>query len=82
MSKYWFRKRRGLLTHDLGWGWVPISWEGWATIVGCLAVIVLASFSFDLFGGSTTFFQAIGFLVVVIATLVFGAYISNLKVRP
>jgi len=27
--KYWFRRRRGLLTWDLGWGWIPISIEGW-----------------------------------------------------
>ena len=29
MNKYWFRKRKGLISSDLGWGWVPLSWEGW-----------------------------------------------------
>ena len=82
MNKYWFRKRKGLFTKDLGYGWVPISWEGWAVLLGCLTVIVLASFSFDLYGGSTTFFQGIGFAIVVIAVIVFGAFVSNLKVKP
>ena len=82
MSKYWFRKRQGLFTKDLGWGWVPVSWEGWTVIIGCLAVIILASFSFDLFHGDTTFLQGIGFGIVVIGVIAFGAWISNLKVRP
>jgi len=30
VAKYWFRKRRGLFSGDLGWGWVPISWQGWS----------------------------------------------------
>ena len=82
MSKYWFRKRRGLFSKDLGWGWVPISWEGWVVVLGSLAVIVLASFSFDLYSGTTTFFQGIAFAVVVVAVFIFGAYLSNLKTRP
>ncbi len=82
MNKYWFRKRRGLFSKDLGWGWVPITWEGWAVVLGCLAVIILASLSFDLFSGTTTFFQGIGFAVVVIAVIIFGVWASNLKVRP
>lgn len=82
MNKYWFRKRRGFFSKDLGWGWVPISWEGWLVILGCLGVIVLASFSFDLFDGKTTFFEGLAFAIVVLAVLVFGAFISNLKTRP
>ncbi|MBT7902287.1 hypothetical protein HN587_00350 [Candidatus Woesearchaeota archaeon] len=41
-NKYWFRKRRGLFTSDLGWGYTPITWEGW----GNLAIFVLLVFSF------------------------------------
>jgi len=46
MTKYWFRKRKGLfkksdspLGFDLGWGWVPISWEGWLTVIGFVLVV-------------------------------------------
>ena len=38
-NKYWFRKRKGLFTKDLGWGWAPISWEGW--IVTFLFIIIV-----------------------------------------
>lgn len=41
-NKYWFRKRRGLFSPDLGWGWTPISWEGWtlvgANVAGTIAI--------------------------------------------
>jgi len=28
MSKYWFRKRQGLMSKDMGYGWIPITIEG------------------------------------------------------
>lgn len=27
-NKFWFRKRKGLFSKDLGYGWIPISWQG------------------------------------------------------
>lgn len=33
MAEYWFRKRRGLISKDLGWGWIPISKEGWIVTI-------------------------------------------------
>ncbi len=33
-NKYWFRKRRGILTKDMGWGWRPTSWQGWLITLG------------------------------------------------
>lgn len=46
MNKYWFRKRRGLKSKDLGWGWVPISWEGWLILISMVASIVISAFIF------------------------------------
>ena len=48
MSKPWFRKRKGLFTKDMGYGWTPISWEGWIVIVIFLASVFSAIFYFDL----------------------------------
>ena len=31
-KKLWFRARR------YGWGWFPITWEGW-TVVGCFLIL-------------------------------------------
>lgn len=39
-NKYWFRKRKGLKSRDMGYGWVPISWEGWLS-VGFLVLGIL-----------------------------------------
>lgn len=35
--KYWFKRRR------YGFGWIPVTREGWFTVVGFLAVIVGAA---------------------------------------
>ena len=38
---YWFPAKR------YGWGWgVPVRWEGWAVLVGFVALIVLGAFLF------------------------------------
>jgi hypothetical protein len=31
----WFGPRR-----TLGWGWKPITWQGWAVSLGCIAAIL------------------------------------------
>jgi hypothetical protein len=41
-NKFWFRKRRGLFSRDLGYGWVPISWEG-SVMVGVFLLLILSS---------------------------------------
>lgn len=34
---YWYKRRR------YGWGWVPVAWQGWATLAGCLGGILIAA---------------------------------------
>ena len=41
-KRAWFGPKRGL-----GWGWTPVSWEGWLVVAICGAVIAAA---FALFG--------------------------------
>jgi len=38
MAKYWFRRRKGLLSKDVGFGWIPISTEGWIITLGLIIV--------------------------------------------
>ena len=47
-SQYWFRKRRGLVWPDLGWGWFPISWEGWLLVVLNVVSILFIAFALRL----------------------------------
>ena len=37
MSNHWFKRKR------YGWGWVPITWQGWLTIVIYLVLVLLGS---------------------------------------
>jgi hypothetical protein len=36
--KYWFKRRR------YGYGWVPVTWEGWLTLVFSVGIVILAAF--------------------------------------
>ena len=37
-KRYWFRAKR------YGWGWgLPLTWEGWATLVGFVLLVALGS---------------------------------------
>jgi hypothetical protein len=61
----WFGPKRGL-----GWGWTPVTWEGWAlTAVSC-AVIIGAYFVFG--RAPMTTYVTLGavavFIVIVILT--------------
>lgn len=40
MNKFWFRRRLGLFSKDLGWGWTPISWQGWILTLLAIGFIV------------------------------------------
>ena len=37
----WFGPKR------IGWGWRPVSWEGWLATALCAAVVVAAGFHFN-----------------------------------
>lgn len=40
-KKCWFRAK------NYGWGWYPVSWEGWVVMMGYLAVVLLFYFSIE-----------------------------------
>ena len=67
--KPWFRRRKGLFTKDLGWGYMPISWEGGLTIAVLLILIV----------GSVIYFQnnAIANLISLAVLIVIAILISD-----
>ncbi len=49
MSTDWFGRKR------IGWGIRPASWEGWTTVLICIAVGVAAYFYFWTMGEKLTF---------------------------
>jgi len=60
-KKMWFRMKH------YGWGWVPISWEGWAVIGGMIAVIILTAHRLEtgLMTLNTFYFWLVGSIVAV-----------------
>ncbi len=36
-KKYWFKRRR------YGWGWLPVTWQGWLTVAVFLALSLSAA---------------------------------------
>ncbi len=82
MSKYWFRKRQGLYSKDLGWGWVPISWQGWLLIIAVIGVILATSIGFGLSAEPPTVLESVAFFMVIVGSITLGAFISHLKTRP
>ena len=40
----WFRRRRGLASKDLGWGYTPINAKGWVVILIYIIAVLYAAF--------------------------------------
>lgn len=88
MSKYWFRKREGLQSKDRGYGWVPITWQGWLVVSFLLVFILIATILFAVFEseinsltGSETLSGVLLLGLVLVVTAVAG-FISYKKARP
>lgn len=79
MNKYWFRKRQGLRSKDLGWGWAPISWEGWATIILTLFVILIAGYLLGVYSADISVFTGALFLLTCLVFILLAAFVSKAK---
>ena len=56
----WFGPKNGF-----GWGWTPVSWQGWAVTCLCLAIIIGAYFVFG--RAPTTTYVTIGVVAALVA---------------
>lgn len=41
MKKLWFKRKR------YGWGWYPVSWQGWLVTVLYAAIVIALGFTVD-----------------------------------
>jgi uncharacterized membrane protein YhaH (DUF805 family) len=37
-KKYWFKRRRR------GWGWIPVTWQGWLSLLALIGVAIGSAF--------------------------------------
>jgi len=78
-DKYWFRKRRGLFSKDLGYGWVPISWQGYVMTVIFLLILISSSFYFNLYKGGID--SGIKFIILLVVSIIIFALIAKSKTK-
>lgn len=70
-KRYWFKRKR------YGWGWTPVTWQGWAVLIAAIAAPVLVAFTFPADPEQPTLFQKILFgcsIVYSIASIVLANY--------
>ncbi len=66
---YWFKRKL------YGWGWTPVTWQGWLAVVIYIAFLVSAALIFDdpsLGSRSVVVFCAL--VIIATASLLFIAY--------
>ena len=71
MAQYWFRKRRGITSRDLGYGWIPISSEGW--IMTLVFIIVLY--------GLTKYYEGIHLVLAMLIGVFVFAYFADKRTK-
>jgi hypothetical protein len=81
MNKYWFRKRCGIKSKDVGWGWAPISWEGWLTLFALFGLIGIIGFGMSVFSDEVTITDVLLFLIVSGILVFYAAIVSKRKTR-
>jgi len=55
-NQYWFKSKR------FGWGFVPISWEGWIVTLMLLALVQVSAYLNNIFNDQITFKDTLSFL--------------------
>ncbi|MBT5021252.1 hypothetical protein HOK51_11365 [Candidatus Woesearchaeota archaeon] len=78
-NKYWFRKRRGLFTRDLGWGYTPVSWEGWTSVIVLVMILLSASLFFSTSGEGMSTIEGVKLLFVLLVIIVAFVIFSETK---
>ena len=73
----WFKKRQGTSHHK--WGFIPINWKGWVTLILLVGVNVFAAQYFDVM--NVSFVEVSKFLVVFLLSFVIFILIAKRKTQ-
>ena len=74
-NKYWFKSKR------FGWGFVPISWEGWLFILAMIILISISVFVNKIYLESACLENGLSFLLDFVLILLVSIQISIKKSR-
>jgi hypothetical protein len=72
-QKLWFKRRR------YGWGWTPVTWQGWLCIVVFLAIVISSSFTLPMKPNEPTSGQILVFLMYVAGAVLALIGVSFMK---
>jgi len=82
MNKYWFRKRKGLKSIDVGWGWIPVSWEGWLSLILIVILVFLFAAVLNITSGGASLSQVLFFVAGLAVIVVVASLLSRSKTQP
>jgi len=77
-NKVWFRKRKGLFSKDLGYGWVPISWQGNVIILLFILINVVGNIYF---GFPYKENSIVNFFITLILSIIIFSIIAKSKTK-
>lgn len=72
-SPYWFKRRR------YGYGWIPVTWQGWLTLILFIVVVVLAAFQLPPKPNKPTAGQMVQFFATLLVALIVFMIIAYTK---
>jgi len=75
MSKYWFNPK------SYGWGFVPISWEGWLMTAAMIGVLLLSARTNGFFSETVSEEQGIRFLLDVLFSIGTFSFLAEKKMH-
>lgn len=74
-KKYWFKRRR------YGYGWTPVTAQGWGIVIGYLVLVMLASLSINDVP-QDTFTLEVAFFLMFVAVLTSFLITISYKMGP
>jgi hypothetical protein len=76
-EKYWFRKRNGLFSQDMGYGWIPITWQGYLMVLLFICLAACSAIYFDLAHADLS--SGVSFLLSIIILMLVFCSIARMK---
>ena len=77
-NKYWFESKK------FGWGYVPISWEGWLMVLAFLSLMMTSAYLHNLFSENVTTRESLSFIfdLALLILLSIPLYQMKCKDKP
>lgn len=72
-KNYWFKRRR------YGWGWTPVTWQGFVVFFAGLAAILLSAYQLPSKPAHPTAAQLMTSTAIFVATVIIFIIIASLK---